>query len=72
MITPLAPDAIAKSESLVEPSPSTVMALNVSLADSRRARWSRAGGTVASVVRKPSIVAMFGSIIPSPLPCRRP
>ena len=61
------PDAIANTQSLVEHSPSTVMALNVSSADARSARCSSAGDTFASVVRKPSMVAMFGSIIPEPL-----
>jgi hypothetical protein len=46
---------------------STVMALNVSRADARSARSSSAGVTRASVVRKPSIVAMLGSIMPEPL-----
>src|SRR5258705_7024068 len=64
--TPLLPDAIANSESLVEHSPSTVMALNVSRADSASARCSIAGATCASVAMKPSMVAMFGSIIPEP------
>ena len=58
---------MANSESLVEHSPSTVMALNVSRADSVSTRCSRAGATCASVVRNPSIVAMFGSIMPEPL-----
>src|SRR5688572_26520747 len=66
MTTPLAPDASANTQSLVEHSPSTVIALKVSRADSVSARCSSAGGTRASVVRKPSIVAMFGSIIPEP------
>ncbi len=43
------------------------MALNVSSADARSACCSTAGSTFASVVRKPSMVAMFGSIIPEPL-----
>jgi len=43
------------------------MALNVSRADSTSARRSIAGVTCASVERNPSIVAMFGSIIPEPL-----
>jgi hypothetical protein len=50
----------------VEHSPSTVIALNVSRAEACSACRSTAGGTFASVVRKPSIVAMFGSIIPEP------
>ncbi len=67
MTTPLEPEASANSESLVEHSPSTVMALNVSRAESCRALLSNAGVTCASVLRNPSIVAMFGSIIPAPL-----
>ena len=59
--------ASAIRQSLVEHSPSTVIALNVSRADSSSARRRSAGGICASVVRKPSIVAMFGSIIPAPL-----
>src|SRR5689334_3741401 len=66
MTVPLLPDAIANSESFVEHSPSTVIALKVSRADSTSARCSIAGGTCASVVMNPSIVAMFGSIIPDP------
>ena len=53
--------------SLVDVSPSTVMALNVSSAASASARCSRSGPTSASVVRNPSMVAMFGSIMPAPL-----
>ena len=67
MRTPLVPDASAMRQSLVEHSPSTVMALNVSRAEATSARCRSAGGTCASVVRKPSIVAMFGSIMPDPL-----
>jgi len=52
---------------LVEHSPSTVMALNVSSTASRRARCSRGSGTAASVVTNPSIVAIIGSIMPEPL-----
>ena len=65
-MTPLAPLAIKKTESLVEHSPSTVIALKVSSVTSARARWRRAGAIAASVVRKPSIVAIIGSIIPAP------
>ena len=53
--------------SLVEHSPSTVMALKVSSAAALSARCSNAGVTAASVVMNPSIVAMFGSIMPEPL-----
>ena len=53
--------------SLVEVSPSTVMALKVRSTTSRSARSSSAGETAASVAMKPSMVAMFGWIIPAPL-----
>ena len=53
--------------SFVDVSPSTVIALNVSAQASLTARCRSAGSTAASVVRKPSIVAMFGSIMPEPL-----
>ncbi len=43
------------------------MALKVSRAELTSAWWSSVGGTFASVVRKPSIVAMFGLIMPAPL-----
>ena len=64
---PLAPFARAKTQSLVEHSPSTVIALKVSSTAAFSARCSSAGSTFASVVTNPSIVAMFGSIIPEPL-----
>ena len=67
MRTPLAPLASANTVSLVEHSPSTVMALKVVSQASISARCSSAGGTAASVVTKPSIVASIGSIIPEPL-----
>ena len=65
--TPLAPLAIAKTVSLVEHSPSTVMALNVSRTTAASAFRNIAGSTCASQVRKPSIVAIIGSIMPEPL-----
>ena len=67
MVTPLAPLASSITQSLVEHSPSTVMALNVSSTTSRSARSSSGLGTAASVVTKPSIVAIIGSIMPEPL-----
>ena len=67
IVTPDAPDASRNTQSLVEHSPSTVIALNVSSATLRSARCSTAGATCASVVRNPSIVAMRGSIMPEPL-----
>ena len=66
MSTPDVPDAISITQSFVEHSPSTVIALNVSSATRRSARCSTSGATRASVVRKPSIVAMRGSIMPEP------
>ena len=65
--TPLAPLASANTQSLVEHSPSTVIALKVSSTAARSARCSSAGATAASVVTKPSIVAIIGSIMPEPL-----
>jgi hypothetical protein len=66
MTTPLAPLAIANTVSLVEHSPSTVMALKVSRTMAVRALFSNAGSTCASHVRNPSIVAIMGSIMPDP------
>src|SRR5688572_2981006 len=43
------------------------MALKVSCADACRACRNRPGATCASVVRNPSMVAIWGSIIPEPL-----
>ncbi len=54
------------TQSFVEHSPSTVMALKVSLTASRSARSSSGGATAASVVTNPSIVAIIGSIMPDP------
>ena len=67
IVTPLAPLARTITQSFVEHSPSTVMALNVSSTTSRSARSSNGNGTAASVVTKPSIVAIIGSIMPEPL-----
>jgi hypothetical protein len=54
-------------ESLVEVSPSTVMQLNDSSAASRSSCCSSAAAMPASVAMKPSMVAMFGRIMPAPL-----
>ena len=62
-----APLASSITRSLVEHSPSTVIALNVSLTASRSARCSSGCGTAASVVTNASIVAIIGSIMPEPL-----
>ena len=51
----------------MEQSPSTVIALKLSSTASFSARARSAGGTSASVVTNPSIVASIGSIIPEPL-----
>ena len=66
-IAPLVPFASSMTVSLVEHSPSTVMALKVVLTAARSARCSSGSGTAASVVTKPSMVAIIGSIIPEPL-----
>ena len=65
--TPLLPLARASTQSLVEHSPSTVIALNVSFTTELSARCRIDGSTAASVVRNASIVAINGSIIPEPL-----
>ena len=59
--------AISTNESLVEVSPSIVIRLNDSSAASRTSCCTRAGAIAASVATKPSMVAMFGRIIPAPL-----
>ena len=64
---PARPLASAITVSLVDMSPSTVMVLNVSSTASASAACSTAGATVASVVMKQSIVAIWGWIIPEPL-----
>ena len=64
---PARPFASAITVSLVDMSPSTVMVLNVSSTASASAACSTAGATVASVVMKQSIVAIWGWIIPEPL-----
>jgi hypothetical protein len=62
-----APVAISTNESLVEVSPSMVMRLNEASAASRTRGCSRSGEMLASVATKPSMVAMFGLIMPAPL-----
>jgi hypothetical protein len=51
----------------VEVSPSTVIALNEPRLASASSAWSRPAGSVASVNRKASMVAMSGWIMPEPL-----
>ena len=64
--TPESPDASRNTQSFVEHSPSTVMALKLSSTTRLSAPPRTSGDTRASVVRKPSIVAMRGSIMPDP------
>ena len=52
---------------MVDVSPSIVMQLNERRPPARPARRSTGGATTASVARKPSMVAMFGRIMPAPL-----
>ena len=59
--------AITTKLSLVDVSPSTVTRLNEPLARSVASCCINAGGTVASVAIKPSMVAMLGRIMPAPL-----
>jgi hypothetical protein len=63
---PAAPLASATAQSFVEVSPSTVMRFRLSPTALTSARRSSAGATVASVVKKASIVARFGAIMPAP------
>ena len=58
---------MSTKESLVEVSPSIVMRLKLESAASRTRCCSAAGVITASVATKPSIVAMFGRIMPAPL-----
>src|SRR6185312_12906782 len=64
---PRLPDASSMAVSLVDIAPSTFKVLKLSSAARLRICWSAERGTSASVVRKASIVAMFGAIIPQPL-----
>ena len=52
---------------MVEVSPSTVMRLNDCSAAASTSGCNRAGASLASVATKPSMVAMFGRIMPAPL-----
>ena len=60
------PVAIVTKESLVEVSPSIVMQLNDRSATCCVSCCSNGAAIAASVAMKPSIVAMFGRIIPAP------
>ncbi len=64
---PARPLAIMLTMSLVEVSPSTLTMLKVFLMSPLRAFCSMAGEIAASVVRKTSMVAMSGCIMPLPL-----
>ena len=55
------------NESLVEVSPSMVMRLNDPSANCLASSGNKAGSMHASVATKPSMVAMFGRIMPAPL-----
>ena len=67
MERPEAPLAIKRTESLVLMSPSMVIRLKDRLTAWARVSWRNGFDTEASVVRKASMVAMFGSIMPAPL-----
>ena len=64
---PALPVAKARTVSLVEVSPSTVMHEKVLPLAADRAACRKAGSTAASVKMNPSIVAISGAIIPEPL-----
>ena len=64
---PALPLARMLTMSLVEVSPSTESMLKVSGTTVDRARWSATGAMDASVVKKQSMVAMLGQIMPEPL-----
>ena len=59
--------AITMNESLVEVSPSMVIRLNEELAKSVANAGNKAGSMLASVAKKPNMVAMLGRIMPAPL-----
>ena len=59
--------AMTMKESLVEVSPSMVMRLNDALAKSVAKAGNKAGSMLASVAKKPNMVAMLGRIMPAPL-----
>ena len=61
------PVANSKSVSLVEVSPSMVMALKVASTAGARISRNGPGSIAASVKRKASMVAMSGAIMPAPL-----
>ena len=59
--------AITMKESLVDVSPSMVIRLKDELAKSVAKAGSRLGAMLASVAKKPNMVAMLGRIMPAPL-----
>jgi hypothetical protein len=59
--------AITTNESLVEVSPSMVTRLNEAVGQRLASGWISDGSIFASVAMKPSMVAMFGRIMPAPL-----
>ena len=67
MVAPLWPVANRTQESLVEVSPSTVMALKESVMASVSTCRNSASSTAASVAINASIVAISGRIMPAPL-----
>ena len=63
---PLAPLASTTAQSFVEVSPSTVMRLRLAPTAATSAWRSSGASTAASVVKKASMVARFGAIMPAP------
>ena len=64
---PARPEAISTTVSLVDVQPSTVIELKESRTAIRRRSARVPGSSSASVVRKASMVAMFGASMPAPL-----
>ena len=61
------PLANSMTVSLVDVAPSVTRALKVASAARNRIGFNSSGDSAASVVRKASMVAMFGASIPQPL-----
>ena len=66
-LIPEAPEAIATTVSLVDMQASESTRLKVMSHALARESWNSSGSTIASVVRKTSIVASCGASIPAPL-----
>jgi len=64
--TPDSPEAMAMTVSLVDSQPSMLSELNETSTAAPNTSPSRSGPTIASVVMKASIVAIFGRIMPAP------